>query len=48
VPNLHAFSSGELVSPNPLAVEYLGGYGFTPGALNTKPLSHFSSSFFSS
>jgi hypothetical protein len=48
VPKRHAFSSGELVSPNPLAVEYQGGYGFMPDAFKTKPLSRFSSSFLSS
>jgi hypothetical protein len=48
VPNRHAFSPGELVSPNRLAVEYLGGYGFMPGAFITKPLPRFTSSFLSS
>jgi hypothetical protein len=41
VPNRHAFFPGQLVSLNPLAVEYLGGYGFMPGAFKTKPLSRF-------
>jgi hypothetical protein len=45
VPNRHAFLPGELVSPNRLAVEYLGGYGFTPGAFKIKPLPRFTSSF---
>jgi hypothetical protein len=48
VPNRHAFLPGELVSPNRLAVEYLGGYGFMPGAFITKPLPLFTSSFLGS